>query len=68
MATALKDQERIHELTEKEAADFFSAAVRARLNITTEEFLANLRAGKYQGREEDPRIMKLITIAPFMCG
>ncbi len=67
MATVLKlPEDDIRELNEAEAREFFEAAVRRRLHISATEFLKKLDAGQFRGKEEDPKIMSLLSLLPLV--
>lgn len=68
MATVIEnpEEEYAQELTNEQAKIFFEAVVKRRLKIGTEEFLRRLDAGEYEGKEEDPRILKLLMLLPMI--
>ena len=52
------------ELTIEESRDAMSRLILDRLGISREEFLKQLDAGAYAGRD-DKEILHLVTLAPF---
>jgi hypothetical protein len=68
MATGLKKEfeEDIRELDDIEAEELFEAAVQKRFNISTAEFLAKLDAGEFKNKEEDPKLMRILSLLPLV--
>lgn len=66
MATLIKQEDDIRELDKAQAEEVFEAAVKRRLNISAAEFLKRLDAGEYKGKEEDPKIMRLLSLLPLV--
>lgn len=68
MATVLKKgyEEDIHEMDDSEAGELFEAAVQKRFNITAAEFLVKLDAGEFKNKEEDPKLMRILSLLPLV--
>lgn len=66
MATLIKHEDDIRELDKAEAQAVFEAAVKRRLNMSAAEFLKRLDAGEFKGKEEDPKIMRLLSLLPLV--
>lgn len=66
MATQIKQEDDIRELDKAEAQEVFEAAVKRRLNMSAAEFLSRLDAGLFKGQEEDPKIMRILSLLPLI--
>ncbi len=62
MATLIDKEDEIRELNEADARKMFETAVKRRLNMSADEFLKRLDAGEFKGQEEDPKIMRLLSL------
>lgn len=66
MATLIKQEDDIRELDKEQAREAFEAAVQRRLKMTTDDFLKALDRGDFRGREEEPKIMRLLSMLPLV--
>ncbi len=66
MATVIKHDDDIRELSQDEARKMFEATVQRRLKMSTDEFLQRLDNGEFTGKEEDPRFMSILSLLPLV--
>ncbi len=66
MATVVQQEDDIRELTGEDARAKFESVVQRRLKMSAAEFLKRLDSGEFNGREEEPRIVRILSLLPLV--